>query len=211
MLNRRLVLQQLTSAVAVAGLAGCVGDESTPDSDTGSGGDGAGNPAQSDQSNGTDDSTDSSDDSSDSEYSTDSGVKLAITRTEPTAEVILDEDPLISRDGSHILLVQLSAQNTTDTKVQLPTPSRFTLDVETETKEPYQIVFQDDPNGVASTLSEPVSGAFFPPTAELPPERTTTGWLLFSVPVDSSEATFQLRDSDGGVLNDWALSYDTTA
>ena len=67
-------------------------------------------------------------DSSQDAYTTDSGIGLTVDRIESTDEFVLDEEtPFTSRSGSHTLLIQLSAENTADTEVQLPTPSQFIL------------------------------------------------------------------------------------
>ena len=151
-------------------------------------------------------------DSSQDSYTTDSGIGLTVERIESTDEFVLDEDtPFISRSGSHSLLIQLFAENTTDTNVQLPTPSQFRLKADTETGDPYQVDFRDDPDGLASAISEPVSGPLFPPTPELSEGSSATGWLIFGVPSESSEATLQLLGSGGSVSNEWALSFEITS
>jgi hypothetical protein len=137
---------------------------------------------------------------------------VTVDRTETTDESVLEkETPLVPQSGARILLVQLSAENTADTKAQLPGPSRFTLEVKTETNDPYQVTFRNDPDGVASAISAPVSGPLFPPRAELSEDSALSGWLIFSVPIESSEGTLQLRASEGEVLNDWTLSFETTS
>lgn len=151
-------------------------------------------------------------DSSQDAYTTDSGIGLTVDRIESTDEFVLDEEtPFTSRSGSHTLLIQLSAENTADTEVQLPTPSQFSLEVGAETREPYQVTFQDDPDGLASAISDPVSGPLFPPTTELSEDSSATGWLIFGVPSESSDATLQLRTSEGSVLNEWTLSFEITS
>jgi len=150
--------------------------------------------------------------SSDDSYTTDSGIGLTVDRIEPADEFVLDEEtPFVSRSGSHTLLVQLSAENTTDTNVQLPTPSQFRLEVDTETRDPYQVDFRDDPDGLASAISDPVSGPLFPPTPELSEGSSATGWLIFGVPSESSDATLQLHGSESSVLNEWTLSFEITS
>lgn len=151
-------------------------------------------------------------DSSEGVYTTDAGVGLTVDRIEATDELVLDEEtPLVPQSGSNMLLVQLSAENTTDTKPRLPSPSQFTLEVNTETNDPYQVTFQNDPDGVASAITDPVSGPLFPPTVELSAGSGASGWLIFSVPTNSSDATLQLRASEGSVLNEWTLSFEITS
>lgn len=150
-------------------------------------------------------------DSSEGVYTTDAGVGLAVGRTETTDELVIDEEtPLVPQSGSHILLVQLSAENTTDTKPRLPSPSQFILEADTETSDPYQVTFQNDPDGVGSAITDPVGGPLFPPTVELSEGSDASGWLIFSVPINSSDATLQLRASEGSVLNEWTLSFEIT-
>jgi hypothetical protein len=155
-------------------------------------------------------STDEPEESSTDIYTTDNGISLTSARTELTDKVFLESgSPLIPQSGNHLLLIQLSAENTTETAAQLPTPAQFDLRVESETDNPYQVTHRDNPNGVASAVSEPVSGPLFPPQTELSGNDTATGWFIFSIPLDSSTATLQLYASEeGNVVNEWEFSYE---
>jgi hypothetical protein len=151
-------------------------------------------------------------DSSEDTYTTENGIRLIVSRVETTEEFVLDgETPFVPQGDSRAVLVQLSAENTTDKTVQLPTPSQFTVEAGTDTRDPYQVTFKNDPGGLASTISDPVSGPLFPPTTALSGDSNATGWLIFGVPVESSDATLQLHASDGSVSNEWALSFETTS
>lgn len=155
-------------------------------------------------------STGEQEESSTDTYTTDNGISLTSVRTELTDQVffVTDSD-LIPQSGNHLLLIQLSAENTTETAAQLPTPAQFDLSVESETNNPYQVALQDDPNGVASAISEPVSGPLFPPDTELSENSTAAGWFIFPVPLESTTATLQLHASEGGsVVNRWEFSYE---
>jgi len=150
-------------------------------------------------------------DSSKKPYSSEDGTQLAVTRTVPTEECTFgDGTPLMSKRG-RLLLIQLAAENTANTKTQLPTPAQFSIEVRDEARDPYQISLKDDPNGLASSISEPVSGPLFPGKSELSGDGSTTGWLIFSVPSESSETTLQLRDPEDAILHEWSLSFKTTA
>lgn len=140
---------------------------------------------------------------------TDSRLTLSVGRSETTTEITLGEDtPLVPQSESRLVFVEVVAKNPTDAAVKLPQPDRFTVAAGTETQDPYQVTFQDDPNGVESTINEPVSGPLFPPTAKLASGSEITGWLVSGVPTDATAATLQRRTAEGNVSKKWSLSVE---
>ncbi|WP_336325684.1 hypothetical protein [Halovenus sp. HT40] len=142
-------------------------------------------------------------------YTTDDGIELAVDRVETTDEAVLvldEETSLVPKGELQILVVGLSADNPTESAGQLPTPPQFSIEVDGETQDPYQVTFRDDPDGIASAIAEPVSGSLFPPTTELSSGSETTGWLIFSIPTESATATLRLRGPEGSVSNEWTVS-----
>lgn len=154
--------------------------------------------------------TDGQDDQSPQQrYTTESGLELSVPRSETALEVTLDEDvPLIAKDEQRIVLVRVVGDNPTERAIELPTPDQFTVAVGEETRDPYQVTFQDDPNGLASTISSPVNGPLFPPSETLAAGSQTAGWVIFGAPTDATAATVQLRTSDGSVSKEWPVSVE---
>lgn len=141
-------------------------------------------------------------------YLTESGISLSVDRFEIVTSdsgVTLGQDvPLVSKEGGFVL-PHLTAENTSSSTVDVPPADRFSVAVEGESQDSYQEDFKQDPDGLESSVSEPVAGPLFPEEDTLSPGGQTDGWLVFGAFVGAGQGSLQFDNSMGERLAEWVL------